>query len=83
MMNNNMNQFLAIGAPAWLPVFGFGVVLLMLWSIFWKGLGLWHAGRKGDPYWFIAILVLNTAGILEIIYLFLVLKIKFNHLFHK
>ena len=83
MMNNNLNQFISMSAPAWVPVVGVGVLVLMLWSIVWKGLGLWHAGRKGHPGWFVAILVLNTAGILEIIYLFAILKLKLNQLFKK
>jgi hypothetical protein len=31
---------------------------------------LWKAGRLGEKRWFIAILVINTIGLLEIIYLF-------------
>ncbi len=65
----------------WLPVFGALVVVLALWTIFWKGLALWHAARHNQPWWFFAILLLNTAGILEIIFLFAVLKLKFSDLF--
>lgn len=68
------------GLPFFLAPF---VLLLALWSIFWKGLALWHSGRKGDHWWFIALLVLNTAGILELIYLFGVLKLKGHQLFSK
>jgi len=67
----------------WLLMFLPFIILLVLWSMFWKGLALWHAGRKGQPWWFVIFLVLNTAGILEIIYLFAVLKIKFSKLFSK
>ena len=56
---------------------------LVVWSLFWKGLALWHAGRRGEEWWFIALLIINTAGILEIIYLFVFLKIKWEHLFSK
>jgi len=59
------------------------LILLILWSVFWKGLALWHAGRKGQPWWFVILLVLNTLGILEIIYLFAVLKLKSSQLFKK
>lgn len=48
--------------------------VLLIWSIVWKGLALWNAAKNGQKNWFIAmfiiILVINTAGILEIIYLF-------------
>jgi hypothetical protein len=65
------------------PVWGVGVFVLVLWSLFWKGLALWHAGRRGQPWWFVIMLVLNTVGILEIIYLFAVCKLKFEELFRK
>ena len=55
--------------------------LFILWSIFWKGLALWHSARRGETVWFIILLVVNTAGILELIYLFLVKKIKPADLF--
>lgn len=47
------------------------LLLAVVWELTWKGLGLWKAGRNNQPGWFIAILVLNTAGILPIIYLLL------------
>ena len=59
------------------------ILLIVLWSIFWKGLALWHSARRGQPWWFVIMLVLNTAGILEIIYLFLVLKLHWRELFSK
>ncbi len=59
------------------------IFLLILWSGFWKGLALWHSARNGKPWWFIVLLIVNTAGILEIIYLFLVAKLKASELFSK
>lgn len=44
--------------------------ILFLWSLAWKGLALWKAAKLNQRNWFVAILVLNTAGILEIAYLF-------------
>ena len=43
---------------------------LLVWSIAWKGLALWNAAKNSQKNWFIAILVINTIGILEIVYLF-------------
>jgi hypothetical protein len=63
--------------------FGPWLLLLVIWSLFWKGLALWHAGRRGQPWWFVILLIVNTVGILEIIYLFAVLKLKFGELFKK
>lgn len=42
---------------------------LLIWSIFWKGLALWRSARMKHKGWFIALLVINTVGIFEIIYL--------------
>lgn len=68
---------------AWINALLFPLLLLVVWTIFWKGLALWHAGRKGQPWWFVIMLMVNTLGILEIIYLFLVIKLKFSELFSK
>lgn len=43
--------------------------VFVLWSIVWKGIALWKCGRNNQLAWFIILLVANTAGILEIIYL--------------
>jgi methionyl-tRNA synthetase len=58
-----------------------GFILLMLWSLVWKGLALWHAAQRKEVWWFLAVLVLNTVGILEIVYLFGILKKKPAELF--
>jgi len=72
---NILNSGMGTGLPA---SFGPWLLFLVVWSLFWKGLALWHAGRRGQPW-----LVVNTVGILEIIYLFAVLKLKFGELFKK
>ncbi len=59
------------------------ILLFVLWSVFWKGLALWHSARRGSYWWFIILLLVNTLGILEIIYLFGVVKLKFKDLFSK
>lgn len=45
------------------------VLVVVLWTIILKGYALWNAARGNQKRWFIAILVINTMGILEIIYL--------------
>lgn len=45
------------------------VVLLMIWSLVWKGIALWKSGRNNQLVWFIVLLIVNTVGILEIVYL--------------
>ena len=46
-----------------------GFVVLALWALVWKGLALWASARGKQQGWFIALLIINTMGILEIIYL--------------
>jgi len=50
------------------------IFILVLWELVWKGIALWKAARESQKYWFIAILILNTAGILPILYIFLFKK---------
>lgn len=57
------------------------LVAVVLWTAVWKGLALWHAARRNEPGWFVALMIVNTLGILEIIYLFAVAKKKTNELF--
>lgn len=45
------------------------LLLIVLWSLFWKGLALWQAARQGDRWWFVGLLAINSLGILEIVYL--------------
>ena len=42
---------------------------LVLWELALKGITLWKSARKSQKVWFIALLVVNTVGILPIIYL--------------
>lgn len=51
------------------PYSGFLFGIFLVWVLIWKGLGLWHSARNKQKIWFIAMLILNTAGILPIIYL--------------
>ncbi|PIR04057.1 MAG: hypothetical protein COV59_02640 [Candidatus Magasanikbacteria bacterium CG11_big_fil_rev_8_21_14_0_20_39_34] len=69
--------------PSWFFPFIPLIPVVLVWTLFWKGLALWHSGRKGNVGWFCVLLVVNTLGILEIIYLFAILKLKFSQLFHK
>lgn len=45
------------------------LLFLVAWSLGWKGLALWRAAKNDQRNWFITILIINTVGILEIIYL--------------
>jgi len=43
-----------------------------------KGFALWRSAKNNQLYWFIALLILNTLGILPLIYLIVVDN---NHVF--
>lgn len=48
------------------------LALIVLWTLPWKGVALWKAARLYQKWWFIALLVLNTLAILEIVYIFFI-----------
>ncbi|MBI2338229.1 hypothetical protein HYU95_03515 [Candidatus Daviesbacteria bacterium] len=52
-----------------MPDLGAGIFLLIIWEIFWKGVGLWKSAKKGDLIWFVAILLINLFGIIPLFYL--------------
>lgn len=62
--------------PTVWPVVAVVFFVLMIWSVIWKGLALWKAAQQGDKYWFVALLVINTVGILEILYIYVFSKKK-------
>ncbi|CAB4898426.1 MAG: hypothetical protein F2808_04135 [Actinobacteria bacterium] len=55
------------GLPTWVIWL---IVILGVWSAIWKGLALYRAGSRHSKAWFIVLFLVNTAGILEIFYLF-------------
>ncbi|MBX4212141.1 DUF5652 family protein [Candidatus Pacearchaeota archaeon] len=59
-----------IGIPLW------AVILVLVWVISWKGAALWKAARRNQPIWFVILIVVNTLGLLEILYIFLFSEIK-------
>ncbi len=70
-MMNQYNILFANGGLGWsllLPI--------LIWSLFWKGCALWIASKNNQKGWFLILLVLNTVGILEIIYIFYIAKKK-------
>ncbi len=52
------------------------LVVVFVWSLAWKSVALWKSARRKQMAWYIIMLILNTAGILEIIYIFVISKRK-------
>ena len=55
------------------------LMLLLTWSYVWKLLALWKSARKNSPVWFILLAIVNTMGILEILYIFVFSEMKTNN----
>ncbi|WP_431218975.1 DUF5652 family protein [Leifsonia xyli] len=53
-------------APAGRALIGVGIA----WSLAWKGASLWRAARNESKPWFVTLLLSNTLGVLDAIYLF-------------
>lgn len=45
------------------------LVLLVLADVILRGMGMWRAARKGRQWWFVAMLVINSVGILPVVYM--------------
>lgn len=52
------------------------LVIVLLWTVPWKGVALWKAARKKHIVWFIILFLVNTLAILEILYIFVFSKCK-------
>ncbi len=51
------------------PLFTSLILIAIVWSAVWKGIALWKAGRNNQIVWFVVLFLLNTLGILEIVYI--------------
>ena len=50
--------------------------LLLIWSLIWKALALYKSAHKGDVKWFVVLFLVQTLGILDIIYFYYLSKEK-------
>lgn len=62
-MNDQIMQF--INSPMVLP----WMIPLLIWTMFWKGMAMWHAAQRKSLPWFVILLIVNSFGLLEIGYL--------------
>jgi hypothetical protein len=60
-----MLQYFNEMMPGVLPV----VIALAVWEIVWKIIAMWRSARNNDLGWFICIAIVNTLGVLSIIYI--------------
>ena len=66
MVNTNYLSGLAtqLGIPFWL------LAIILIWIVVWKLLAMWKSARNNHIVWFIVLAVVNTVGILEILYIY-------------
>ncbi len=64
----DFNTFMPF-TPGFIALFLPLLVLAAVWTIVLKGFALWYAARGGQKAWFVALLIVNTLGILELVYL--------------
>lgn len=67
---NLLNMDLLISQNIWF------FALILLWVLPWKGLALWKSARNDNKYWFIALLIVQSLAVLDIIYIFFIDKKK-------
>ena len=69
-MQNELINFFLNDSPLSILLF----ILLLIWLLFWKLYAVWYAVKNNHKVWFVFLLVINLFSILEIIYIFAVLK---------
>jgi len=52
--------------------------VILIWSLVWKAIALWKSARNTHLVWFIIFLLIHTVGILEILYIFVFSKMRFD-----
>ena len=71
-------NYSSLGDPFWMMGTFFipitiGLILIGA-LIALKGYALWYAARRNEKAWFVALLIVNTMGLLELAYLAFVVK---------
>ena len=45
------------------------LIILVVWDVIWKLVALWKAARNGHTGWYIVLALVNSVGVLPIIYI--------------
>ena len=67
-----------LGISAELGINPWLLMVITVWALAWKLGALWKSARKGSIVWFIVLGIVNTVGILEILYIFIFSKLDFR-----
>lgn len=60
-----MESFIKDSLPWLIPL----IILLVIWDTVWKMIALWKSARNNHLVWFIFLGIVNSVGILPIIYI--------------
>ncbi|MFA6536977.1 MAG: DUF5652 family protein [Patescibacteria group bacterium] len=52
------------------------LIPVLFWEMIWKGFALWRSAKNNQTGWFVALMVINTFGLLPILYLYVFTKKK-------
>ena len=63
-----------MNVEAFVEQFWWVLLLVAVWTLPWKAVAFWEAARRNELGWFIALLLINTIGLLEIFYIFVITK---------
>ena len=67
------------GMSSWHLAWSATFVVLTAWVLYWKYRSMWLAAKKDSKGWFVALLLINTVGILEILYVYVFSKQVLGH----
>ena len=52
------------------PLLYYWMIPLIIWSITWKAIDIWKAARNRQLGWFLVLFIINSAGLLPILYIY-------------
>jgi len=58
-------QYIKDALPWLIPI----IIILAIWDAVWKMIALWNSARNNHLAWFICIGIINSIGILPIVYI--------------
>ena len=61
-----------LGVPLWL------FIVILVWTAIWKLMAMWKAAQKKSVTWFIVLGIVNTVGILPILYIYVFSEMKYS-----
>ena len=61
----------------WILANQWALMPIFVWDVTWRLLAMWRAVKENQKIWFVLFMIVNSVGLLPIIYLVFVAKEKF------